>query len=136
LIAERGTAVALPEHAIRFTPQQQNRIDRLMLRFADAPYAPPSIKEAQAEIGEDVYNALVDLGNLVPVSPEVIFRRQEYDHLVSWIGEFFSRSETLTVAQFRDTFQTSRRYALGFLEHIDSIGLTVRQGDARMLRSR
>jgi hypothetical protein len=34
------------------------------------------VKEAQAEVGEDVSQALVDLGYLVPVSPDVVFRKQ------------------------------------------------------------
>jgi selenocysteine-specific elongation factor len=40
------------------------------------------------------------------------------------------------VAQFRDRFNTSRRYALAFLEHLDSIGVTLREGDLRRLKNR
>ncbi|RPJ51384.1 MAG: hypothetical protein EHM21_02865, partial [Chloroflexi bacterium] len=29
---------------------------------------------------------------------------------------------------------TTRRYVLAFLEHLDSAGITLRQGDARKLR--
>jgi selenocysteine-specific elongation factor len=41
----------------------------------------------------------------------------------------------LTVAQFRDMFDTSRRYALAFLEHLDSTGVTQRDGDLRRLKN-
>jgi selenocysteine-specific elongation factor len=133
-LAERGTLIALPDHQLRFTAQQQAAVDRLMLRFAQSPFTPPSVKEAQVEIGDDVLGALLELGQLIQVSPEVIFRSQDYQTMVAWVEQHFQTQEELTVAQFRDQFKTSRRYALGFLEHLDAKGTTVRSGDARQLR--
>ena len=46
----------------------------------------------------------------------------------------FEHEPTLTVIQFRDRFNTSRKYALGFLEHLDAVGVTVREGDYRKLK--
>ncbi len=82
-----------------------------------------------------MYGALVDQGQLVQVSGEVVFRRQDYDGLVQAVREHFSRENTLTVAQFRDRFDTSRRYALAFLEHLDAIGVTLRDGDLRRFKN-
>jgi selenocysteine-specific elongation factor len=48
----------------------------------------------------------------------------------------FEREETLTAAQFRDQLNTSRRYVLAFLEHLDAQGVTMREGDARKLRKK
>jgi selenocysteine-specific elongation factor len=133
-IVERGTLLSLPEHRLAFTPQQQAAIDRLTARFAQSPYTPPSVKEAQAEVGEEVFGALVELEQFVQVSPEVVFRQEDYQSLVKWVEQHFQNQDELTVAQFRDEFNTSRRYALGFLEHLDAIGITMRSGDARRLR--
>ena len=97
-------------------------------------FAPPSVKEAQAETGEDVYQALLDQGTLIQVSADVAFRKQDYDEMLREVRQHFTREATLTVAQFRDRFQTSRKYALGFLEHMDASGITARDGDFRRLR--
>jgi selenocysteine-specific elongation factor len=132
-LAERGTLIQMPDHELRFTAQQQAAIDRLMARFAQAPYTPPSVKEAQLEVGEDVVSALIELGQLVQVSSEVVFRKQDYQALTQWVEQHFQNQAELTVAQFRDEFNTSRRYALGFLEHLDALGVTIRSGDARRL---
>jgi selenocysteine-specific elongation factor len=132
-LAERGTLIQMPDHELRFTTQQQAAIDRLLARFAQAPYTPPSVKEAQLEVGEDVVSALIELGQLVQVSPEVVFRKQDYQALTRWVEQHFQNQAELTVAQFRDEFNTSRRYALGFLEHLDALGVTIRSGDARRL---
>ena len=134
LLVESGSLVWRPGHSIRFTPQQQTRIDRLLARFAQSPFAPPSVKESQAEVGEDVYEALVGQGELFPVSADVVFRKQDYQQMVALVQKHFEREETLTAAQFRDQLNTSRRYVLALLEHLDAIGVTMRQGDIRKLR--
>ncbi len=38
------------------------------------------------------------------------------------------------MAQLRDVLGTSRKYALPLMEHFDSIGFTLRDGDVRRLR--
>ncbi|HEX3051452.1 MAG TPA: SelB C-terminal domain-containing protein [Aggregatilineaceae bacterium] len=134
LLEEGGSLVWRPGHAIRFTPQQQAQIDRLLAKFAQSPYAPPTVKEVQAEVGEDVYLALVDLGQLVAVSPEVAFRKMDYDQMVALVYSHFEKESTLSAAQFRDLLNTSRRYVLAFLEHLDATGVTLREGDVRRLR--
>jgi selenocysteine-specific elongation factor len=47
----------------------------------------------------------------------------------------FAGEPTLTAAQFRDRFNTSRKYALAFLEHLDALGVTLREGDFRRLKN-
>ena len=133
-LEESGPLVYMPGHQVRFTPQQEKTVEEFMVRFQSSPYAPPSIKETQAEIGEDLYNALVDLGRLVPVSPEVVFRRQDYDHMVEEVRRLLELNDSITAAQVRDHFNTSRRYALALLEYLDAIGITVRQGDVRHMK--
>jgi selenocysteine-specific elongation factor len=133
-LQESGPLVSLPEHQIRFSPALQQRIDRLMQHFAEAPYAPPSVKECQAEIGEETVTALIDLGQLVAVAPDVVFRREDYERMVDDVRRLIQQNGSLTVAQARDHFNTSRRYILAFLEHLDATGITQRQGDDRKLR--
>ena len=37
----------------------------------------------------------------------------------------------ISLAEVRDLFQTSRRYAQALLEHLDASGVTIRDGDFR-----
>ena len=133
-LEDSGLLVSRRGHAIRFTPQQERSVQELFARFAASPYAPPSVKETQAEVGEDVYNALLDQGVFVPVSDEVVFRREDYERMVKEVRGLLERQATITAAQVRDHFDTSRRYVLALLEHLDSIGVTVREGDVRRLK--
>jgi selenocysteine-specific elongation factor len=134
-LQESGPVVLIPDHTIRFTSQQEKAIQQLMKRFTASPYSPPTLKECQNEVSEDVMAALIDLEILVAVAPEVVFRKEDYDRMVGDVRRLIQKNGALTVAQARDHFNTSRRYVLAFLEHLDAIGVTTRQGDERKLKS-
>ena len=134
LLKEDGPLISLPSHRIRFTAQQQNQMDLLFKQFKSNEYSPPSVKECQSQIDEQLYNALVDMGLLMQVSPEVVFSQQGYQSMVTGIKALIESQGAITAAQVRDHFDTSRKYALALLEHLDSIGFTIREGDSRRLR--
>jgi selenocysteine-specific elongation factor len=46
------------------------------------------------------------------------------------------RDGAITLAGARDELRTSRRYAQAYLEHLDAARVTLRRGDARVLRRR
>ena len=133
-LTENGSWVARAGHEIRFDAGQQAAIKRLTAQFDQVPYSPPTVKECQAEVGEEVFNALVELGDLVTVSAEVVFRKSDYDDMAAKIRQAIQEKGQITVADVRDLFNTSRRYALALMEYLDSIGMTVRDGDSRRLK--
>lgn len=133
-IEERQSTIALPEHHVEFNAEQRAAIDKLMTRFEQAPYAPPSVKESRQFVGDDVYQALIEKGELIQLSQEVVFSANSYVELREDITAFLKSQGKLTVAQVRDRYSTSRKYVLAILEHFDALGLTVREGDYRRLR--
>jgi selenocysteine-specific elongation factor len=133
-LREAGPLILYPDHEIRFSPQQDKIVRSLLNQFAASPFSPPSIKDSKSQVGEDVYDAMVDLELLVPVSREVVFRREDYNQMVAEVKDLLNKNGTLSAAQVRDHFQTSRRYILAFLEHLDEIGVTIREGDVRRLK--
>jgi selenocysteine-specific elongation factor len=136
LLAEASGTVSSPGHEIRFDGGQQARIQTLMQKFEQNPYSPPALRECQAEAGEDILEALMELGELVPVSTDIIFRKADYDSMAAKIKEMIKENGKISLAEVRDTFNTSRKYAQALLEHLDSIGETVREGDFRKLRKK
>jgi selenocysteine-specific elongation factor len=121
-------------HQIQFSSAQEVLVQNLLNQFATDPYAPPTIKTCIENVGDDVYHALVDLEQLIPVSGEVVFLMKIYEQMVAQIRHVLAEKGGITVAQVRDLFKTSRRYVLAFLEHLDAIRITVREGDIRRLK--
>lgn len=133
-LKEFAAFISIPSHEIRFDDGQQAKVRELMRRFAQSPFSPPSLKECQAEAGEEVVNALVELNELAAVSPDVVFRKADYDEMVAKIRAALEQKGQITLAEARDLFDTSRKYAQALLEHLDATGVTMRDGDYRKLR--
>jgi len=133
-IVEAGSALAIAGHEIKFDSGQQAKVQGLMRRFAQSPYSPPAVKECQAEVGEEVVNALVELGQLKQLTTDVVFRKTDYEEMVSRVRAFLVQKGQMTVADARDLFDSSRKYMLALMEHLDATGVTVRDGDFRKLR--
>jgi selenocysteine-specific elongation factor len=125
---------ALPDHKVRFSPPQQVKVDNLMAQFAASPFAPPSVKECLAESGEDVFAALLDSGDLVAVSDEVVFRKDDYETMVEKIRQAIAQKGQITLAEVRDLLGTSRKYVQALLEYLDEVGVTIREGDIRRIK--
>ncbi|MEW6094335.1 MAG: selenocysteine-specific translation elongation factor [Chloroflexota bacterium] len=134
LSAPAQPSISLPSHKVRFSPPQQVKVDKLLAQFAAAPFAPPSVKECQAETGEDVFAALLDSGDLVAVSDEVVFRKSDYETMVEKIRQAIAQKGQITLAEVRDLLGTSRKYVQALLEFLDAEGVTVRVGEARKLK--
>ena len=133
-VAEQGAIVRLPEHRIRFSPEQQRRVDELLARFAASPYAPPSVAEAEVAIGAELLNVLMEEGRLVRVSEGVVFLAETYQEMVGQVVSHLEGEGNITVAEVRDMFGASRKYALALMEHLDDQRVTKRVGDLRVLR--
>jgi selenocysteine-specific elongation factor len=129
-IAEDGATFRLPTHEITFTPAQRALVDRYLAALAAQPYAPPS--PAEFGVPTDVLAALAETGAVVRVDESVVFAPAAYDELVAETLRLIDAEGTITLARFRDRFDTSRKYAQAVLEHFDQQHLTRRVGDARV----
>jgi selenocysteine-specific elongation factor len=134
LVMEAGPALRLPSHSVRFDSAQQARVDALIAQCQSAPFATPLVRDTRAQVGEAVYAALIEQDRLIQLNEDVFFLRETYDEMVQRVTEALAGGGRLTVAQVRDMFQASRKYALALMEHLDARGVTVRVGDDRVLK--
>jgi selenocysteine-specific elongation factor len=79
-------------------------------------------------------NLLVEQRRVVKVSDSVVFAASAYDEMVRRITTYIKERGRVTLAEVRDMFNTSRRYAQALLEHLDEKKITRRVGDERVLR--
>jgi selenocysteine-specific elongation factor len=133
-LSGEGTVVRLPQHQVTFSAEQQRRIDELLAQLAESPYSTPSVAECEAAIGLEALNVLLDEGRLVRVSDTVLFLADTYREMVERVVAHIEAEGSITVAQVRDMFQASRKYALALMEHLDDQRITKRVGDERVLR--
>ena len=126
--------VALSTHHVRLTDQQQALATPILEQFAAQPFAPPTASEIEGALGADILEGLVGSGQLKQVSDQILFTPAAFDQMRDWVLETITNQGSLTLAQLRDHFGTSRKYAAAFLEYLDQQGITLRKGDIRTLR--
>lgn len=134
ILSEAQGMVRLPEHQIQFSQEQQVLLRKLQAEFDEKKFQPPSVKEVTDMLGEELFGALIFQGELIRLNTEVLFRKREYDHLLAATMADLKAGQPVSVASFRDKFQSSRKYGLAFLEHLDASGVTIRDGDFRRLK--
>ena len=129
-LAEDATLVRLPEHQPALSEAQRERADRYLRVLDSNPYSPPT----DSPIEPEILNLLADEGRVVRVSESVVFSVSAYREMVDQITERIKEQGEITVADVRDIFGASRKYALALMDHLDYERITRRVGDVRVLR--
>ena len=133
-IAVRSTTVAHSQHTVTLSAEQHQAVSGAMAAFSSSPFRPPTVSDVEKLLGPELLQVLLDEGRLMKVSENVAFDADTYVEMKRRLEDYMTRNGSITVAQVRDLFDTSRRYALGFLEHMDRVRVTKRLGDLRVLR--
>ncbi len=125
--------ISMPLFSINLTNDQVQKIDNIMGKFNQNISTPPSTKEAIFEVGEDLYRLLIENGDLIQLSEDVVYTIHQYEKIKEEVINYINENGSINVAIFRDKFLTSRKYALAFLEYMDQKKITRREGDFRKL---
>jgi selenocysteine-specific elongation factor len=137
-----GSFIRLPNFVPTFTPAQQRQVEQLLHQFRANPYTPPGRAEAEAMVGAEVLVALIEQGRLVKLGGSgssgqeanaVLFLRETYDEALAKLLTYLRDHGRITVAGARDVLETTRKYVLPLLEHMDERKMTRRVGDERIL---
>ena len=130
VLEENGPLVRRPEHVRQLSKKNLESVDVYLKLLESKPYSPPT----DSHIDHEILNLLDDQGKIVRVNESVVFSASAYDDMVEKIKELIVKSGEVTVADVRDMFDTSRKYALALLEYLDKQRITRRVGDSRILR--
>jgi len=128
LLIDEGTAVRLPEFHVKLSAIQQAKIDVFFQALTEYPYAPPSELIPES----DLLNLLIERKQVVKLSESVVVSTKTYEEMVGKILVQLTINGKITLAEVRDMFQTSRKYAQALMEHLDAEKVTRRVGDERV----
>jgi len=130
VFVEDGVLVRLPAYQIQLSKEQQAKIDKFLQLLSQNPYSP----SADEMLDSDLLNLLIEQQKVVKVADGVVFSKSAYDEMVNKILTNARERGSITLAEVRDMFDTSRKYAKALLEYMDEKKLTRRVGDERVAR--
>ncbi len=127
-IEDRGQVVSPPGWSPALAPADQRQADAWVESLRASPYSPPT----DGRPPEDLVAYLANVGRVVDVGAGVVFDTEAYRQMVRRVVAHMGERGKITLAEVRDLFGTSRRYAQALLEHLDQQRITRRVGDERL----
>ena len=138
---DKKDVISLSENTVRlasFDPSLKDKhykvkedMDRL---FKDYGFKPPKAYEVVEDdpVKEEILRSMVD-HELVRLGKNIYIHRDSYEAGQQAVVDKIKEDGSITLAEFRDMMDTSRKYAMLTLESYDANGLTKRVGDKRIL---
>jgi len=129
-LTETAAGAGLPGHEVKLSAAQQASANAFLRDLDASPYAPKS----ESRPDEELLAYLVERGRVIVLGDGVAFSDAAYREMVERTVAHLQQNGRVTLAEVRDMFGTSRKYAQALLEHLDAQKVTQRVGEERVLR--
>jgi selenocysteine-specific elongation factor len=139
VVAEKDL-VRLSTHKVTLAQDQEDLSRRLDELYRRGHFSPPTFKEATEALKippdkvKQLLQVLVNQGQLIKVKEDLYFHQAAISELKAALIDFLKKNREITVIQFKDLTQTSRKFTIPLLEYFDTTRTTVRVGETRRLR--
>jgi len=114
-------------YVVQLTAVQQQVVARSLALLAAAPYNPPEVT-----VERELLGYMQASGWVMEVAEGIVFHAQAWHEIVTWVLMTIDTQGSVSVAQLRDRFDTTRKYALAVMEYLDSKRITRRRDDVRV----
>jgi len=141
-VARRGSVLKLTSHQLTFGDKELQISEEIEAEFLQKGVSPPGERELETLLDshsrgdiQDVFQALLLQGKLVRISSDMVLHSQVLEKTLDSLKQFLQQHDQITISEFRQLAETSRKYAIPFMEYCDSTGFTVREGNYRKLKN-
>ncbi|MDE0483628.1 MAG: selenocysteine-specific translation elongation factor [Candidatus Poribacteria bacterium] len=142
-LVKDGNLLRLASHEIQFSEEESTAKETLEKLFLDAGINTPGLNELKTllpeytpQIIESTFFALLNLGQFIKAADNFFIHKEVFEEIKELLTNYLRENGTITVGEFRELAQTSRKYAVPFLEYCDTQNVTIRDGNIRRLSSR
>ncbi|MBW9155071.1 selenocysteine-specific translation elongation factor [Clostridium tagluense] len=131
-------SVCLYEFRIQYTVEQEKLKQSIIAAYDKGRYNTPkytdlAINEKDKKTFKMVFDSLMDNEELIKVAEDCIFTKEHYENSITIVCNYIKENGSIAAATARGVFDTSRKFAVALLEHFDSIKLTKRVENDRVL---
>ena len=130
LVARHGFQVVLSD-------EQLDAVRELEKLYLTAGYTPPSPDEIKLHTGvnvkvEQLLSLLINQGTLIRLTPSILMHRDHVEEAWRIVRESIKGQGHITLAEFRDKLDASRKFAIALLEYFDKLKRTRLTDDLRV----
>lgn len=139
LIKLLGRFVCLPAFAPVISAADEKLLAAMIAQIHAGRFQPPSpaeFAEANAVDRKRLQRLLtlaVAQGDLLSIDGTIYLHSDSESEMRKIVGDLIEKEGGASVAQIRESLQSSRKYVVPFVEYLDRVGFTKRAGDLRAL---
>jgi selenocysteine-specific elongation factor len=134
--AQSGTAIRHSQHRLALPPHLQSHGARLRNALAVKPFEPPTRKDLAPDApSQQALRFLIQSGEAIELDADTIMLAEQYGKATQSIRSHLQKAGGATASELRQLLNTNRRVIIPLLERLDRDGVTVRQGDKRVLKA-
>jgi selenocysteine-specific elongation factor len=133
----RRTASVLhrDKHRRELPPQLQAAASTLRATLSAKSFDPPSRRQlAPDSASQQALRFLIETGEAVDINEDIVMDAKSWKRLTDLVSRYIQHKGRATVGELRDALLCSRRVIVPLLERMDRDGITLRNGEARILR--
>ncbi|WP_353683715.1 selenocysteine-specific translation elongation factor [Thermodesulfovibrio sp. 3907-1M] len=138
--------ISVQGNTVKLKSAQREEIDpeleERIIKELQRDFQPPLKEELAQKLSisesklSDILKIIVKKGKIVRINDSLYLPVESYNKMLELLKDFFSKKNEMTVSEFRTLLNTTRRYAIAYLEHLDSHKITLRIGEIRKMVKR
>jgi selenocysteine-specific elongation factor len=139
IIAEENEWIRLQSHRPVLTPNEERLVLEVERKLAENLFSPASPESIAAEMDLNpsqmnrLLRMMIALNKIVKTEDKIYFHGSAVERGRQILIDFIGKNGHITIINFKQQLQTSRKFALSLLEFFDAQNLTIRHGDRRIL---
>ena len=137
-LRQESDLIRLPDFTPQPTEKEALNIERIEAVYREAGSMAKNKREMLEQLrmtpeqADACLGYLFAKGRMIKLNEESFIHQETYRRAIRILIEHFAAAETLTLAEFRDKFESARKQTQAILEYFDSLKYTMRRGDVRV----
>ncbi len=140
-LVDSSGRLAASQHRATFAGEDAEHFETTESLFRDTGFHPPSMEEIIAKTGADrktvekILRILTEHQRLVKVADNLLFHQEAVERAHKILIEHVRKEGQLQSVDFKYLLNTTRKFAIPLLDHLDRLGVTRRVGNTRYLKA-
>ncbi len=133
-----GDNYTIPGRGMSLKGEVKTAYNKILNELKQEPFTPPTLKvlTSGGKPYRDAIKFILDSGQGYKCGGSFVFLRETWQEIIRFIKKHLSHSDSMAVADLREQFGMTRKFAIPVLEEMDRIRLTQRDGDVRVKGAR
>jgi selenocysteine-specific elongation factor len=138
-LVEINSVVKYKNHQIKFDSEDNKAAQIILKLLQESNFTTPPLKIIAEHTGireekvQRILGALLGLEKIIRFEGDIYFHMTAIETAKRKLIKFALKKEEITVSDFREMLNTSRKFAMPLLGYFDELGITMRVGDVRQI---